>query len=211
MQCARACKAILWIWFSNLSTSNLKRIWLLIISATISFVDNAAHRPKQKRNIDKRSRASVYGQYVLASALINFLSILDRLLQLLSESAAIESGNDVGDGADNYLEASIDIESFLDNSFSEADDLMAFTDRAKLEQTELWERNKHLSMPLWRPFINHSSCFLPLPPPLSRLQWHFVQRRWWTNFLGVRTFAGHPEKGGGQICIQNTYPGLKLQ
>lgn len=61
-----------------------------------------------------------------------------RLLQLLSYSAAIENGDDAGNGADYYLGSTIDIESFLDNSFSETDDPMAFTDQAKLEQTELW-------------------------------------------------------------------------
>lgn len=60
-------------------------------------------------------------------------------MQLLSDSLAIESGDDISDGADNYLVASIDIESLFDNSFTETDDVMAFTDRAKLEQTELWE------------------------------------------------------------------------
>lgn len=61
----------------------------------------------------------------------------DSFLQLLSYSAAIESGDDAGNGADYYLEATIDIESLLNNSFSETDDPMAFTDQAKLEQTEL--------------------------------------------------------------------------
>lgn len=66
----------------------------------------------------------------------------DRLLQLLYDSATIKSDDDVCDGADNYLKAAIDIESLLDNSFFNTDDLMAFTDRAKLEQTELWVHKK---------------------------------------------------------------------
>lgn len=61
----------------------------------------------------------------------------DSFLQLLSYSAAIESGDVAVNGADYCLEATIDIESLLDNSFSETDDPMAFTDQAKLEQTEL--------------------------------------------------------------------------
>lgn len=61
--------------------------------------------------------------------------VRDRLLQLLNYSAAIESGDDYG--TNYYLEAAIDIEALLDNSFSETDDPMAFADQAKLEQTEL--------------------------------------------------------------------------
>lgn len=44
-----------------------------------------------------------------------------------------------------------------------------------------------------------------------RLQWHFIQRRWRTNFFGVRTFAGNSEKSGRQICIKNTYARFELQ
>lgn len=184
--------------------------WLLVWRLVRLITPNTIG-PNRNETVNEtltRDRMRVYGQYVLASAQINF--IFDRLLQLLSESAAIESGNDVGDGADNYLEASIGIESLLDNSFSEADDLMAFTDRAKLEQTELWEPNQEYSMLFWGAGPIHQSI-ITFSLSSSRLQWHFVQRRWRTNFLGVRTFAGHPEKGGGKICIQNTYPGLELQ
>lgn len=64
----------------------------------------------------------------------------NRFLQILSNSTANESNDDLSDDAVSYLDASIDIESILDNCFAVTNDLMAFTDPTKFEQSELWER-----------------------------------------------------------------------
>lgn len=58
-------------------------------------------------------------------------------MQILGNSTANESNDDLSDGVVSYLDASIDIESILDNCFAVTNDLMAFSDPTKFEQAEL--------------------------------------------------------------------------
>lgn len=107
------------------------------------------------------SRVQVKRSSCTCAQWTHFFSI--RLLQLLYNSATIENDDDICGAAENYLEAFVDIESLvLDNSFTETDDLMAFTDRAKLEQTELWVPNRiseteNKLLLFWLPLFDLSS------------------------------------------------------